>query len=95
MKKIAEMIAGIRLDEVEHRMHSNPEGYPSYTNALEAERILTQALIKKYGMEKVELDQLVSTLSAQGGSTGHGNVYHWFSRRRACCRNFPEKGDIG
>lgn len=68
MRQIAETVAGIRLDEVERRMHSNPEGYPSYTDALEAERIICQELIKKYGMDKVEVDQLVSALSAQGAA---------------------------
>ena len=70
MHRIAEMVAGIRLDEVEHRMQTKPEEYPEYTDAIEAERILTKALLEKYGMDKVELDQLVSALSAQGAAIG-------------------------
>ena len=35
-----------------------------YTDAIEAERIITQALLKKYGLDKVELDQLVSAVNA-------------------------------
>lgn len=68
MRRIAETVAGIRLDEVEHRMCSNPEMYPGYTDALEAERILTQALLEKGGVDKLAVDQLVSALSAQGAS---------------------------
>ena len=68
MRRIAETVAGIRLDEVEHRMCSNPEMYPGYTDALEAERILTQALLEKGGVDKLAVDQLVSALSAQGAA---------------------------
>ena len=68
MRQIAETIAGIRLDEVEHRMRSNPEDYPSYTDALVAEHILTQALLEKGGVDKLAVDQLVSALSAQGAA---------------------------
>lgn len=68
MRQIAETIAGIRLDEVERRMRSNPEVYPSYTDAIEAERILTQALLEKGGVDKLAVDQLVSALSAQGAA---------------------------
>ena len=64
MREIAEMVAGIRLDEVEHRMQLSPEEYPAYTDAIEAERIITQNLIKKYGLDKVELDQLVGAALA-------------------------------
>ena len=70
MREIAEMVAGIRLDEVEHRMQTKPDEYPGYTDAIEEERIITQNLIKKYGMDKVELDQLVSALSVQGAAIG-------------------------
>ena len=35
-----------------------------YTDAIEAGRIITQALLKKYGLDKVELDQLVSAVNA-------------------------------
>ena len=70
MREIAEMVAGIRLDEVEHKMQTKPEEYPGYTDAIEEERIITQNLIKKYGMDKVELDQLVSALSVQGAAIG-------------------------
>ncbi len=68
MHRIAEMVAGIRLDEVEHRMQTKPEEYPEYTDAIEAERILTKALLEKYGMDKVELDQLVSAVNASGAA---------------------------
>ena len=68
MREIAEMVAGIRLDEVEHRMQTKPKEYPEYTDAIEAERIITQNLIKKYGMDKVELDQLVSAVNASGAA---------------------------
>ena len=70
MREIAEMVAGIRLDEVEHRMQTKPEEYPGYTDAMEAERIVSKTLLEKYGMDKVELDQLVSALSAQGAAIG-------------------------
>lgn len=70
MHRIAEMVAGNRLDEVEHKMQGSPKEYPAYTDAMEAERIITQNLIKKYGLDKVELDQLVSALSAQGPAIG-------------------------
>ncbi len=70
MHRIAEMVAGIRLDEVEHRMQLSPKEYPEYSDSLEAERIITQNLIKKYGMDKVKLNQLVSALSAQGAAIG-------------------------
>lgn len=70
MHRIAEMVAGNRLDEVEHRMQTKPDEYPEYTDAMEAERIITQNLIKKYGMDKVKLNQLVSALSAQGAAIG-------------------------
>ena len=39
-----------------------------YTDAIEAERIITQALLKKYGLDKVELDQLVSAVNASGAA---------------------------
>ena len=68
MHRIAEMVAGIRLDEVEHRMQTKPKEYPEYTDAIEAERIITQNLIKKYGLDKVELDQLVSAVNASGAA---------------------------
>ena len=68
MREIAEMVAGIRLDEVEHRMQLSPEEYPAYTDAIEAERIITQNLIKKYGLDKVKLDQLVSAVNASGAA---------------------------
>ncbi len=70
MHRIAEMVAGIRLDEVEHRMQLSPKEYPEYSDSLEAERIITQNLITKYGMDKVKLNQLVSALSAQGAAIG-------------------------
>ena len=70
MHRIAEMVAGIRLDEVEHRMQTKPKEYPEYSDSLEAERILTKALLEKYGMDKVKLNQLVSALSAQGAAIG-------------------------
>ena len=68
MREIAEMVAGIRLDEVEHRMQTKPKEYPEYTDAIEAERIITQNLIKKYGLDKVKLDQLVSAVNASGAA---------------------------
>ena len=68
MREIAEMVAGIRLDEVEHRMQTKPDEYPEYTDAIEAERIITQNLIKKYGLDKVKLDQLVSAVNASGAA---------------------------
>ena len=68
MHRIAEMVAGIRLDEVEHRMQLSPEEYPAYTDAMEAERIITQNLIKKYGLDKVKLDQLVSAVNVSGAA---------------------------
>lgn len=68
MREIAEMVAGIRLDEVEHKMQSKPDEYPEYTDAIEAERILTKALLEKYGLDKVELDQLVSAVNASGAA---------------------------
>ena len=68
MHRIAEMVAGIRLDEVEHKMQTKPEEYPEYTDAIEAERILTKALIKKYGLDKVKLDQLVSAVNVSGAA---------------------------
>ena len=49
-------------------MQTKPEVYTSYTDAIEAERIITQALQKKYGMDKVELDQLVSAVNASGAA---------------------------
>ena len=64
MREIAEMVAGIRLDEVESKMAHNPEEYPEYTDGIEAERIITQELIEKYSLDKVELDQLVSAVNA-------------------------------
>ena len=66
MREIAEMVAGIRLDDVEHKMQTKTEVYTSYTDAIEAERIVSKALLEKYGMEKVELDQLVSAVNASG-----------------------------
>ena len=68
MREIAEMVAGIRLDEVEHRMQTKPEEYPGYTDAIEEERIITQNLRKKYGLDKVKLDQLVSAVNASGAA---------------------------
>ena len=68
MREIAEMVAGIRLDKVEHRMQTRPEVYTSYTDAIEAERILSRALLEKYGLDKVELDQLVSAVNASGAA---------------------------
>ncbi len=68
MREIAEMVAGIRLDEVEHRMQLSPKEYPEYSDSLEAERIITQNLIKKYGLDKVKLDQLVSAVNASGAA---------------------------
>lgn len=68
MRQIAETVVGIRLDEVERTIRLNLKDYPSYTDAIEAERIIFTALIKKYGMEKVKVDQLVSALSAQGAA---------------------------
>ena len=68
MREIAEMVAGIRLDEVEHRMQTKPKEYPEYTDAMEAERILTKALIEKYGLDKIELDQLVGAVNASGAA---------------------------
>ena len=68
MHRIAEMVAGIRLDEVEHRMQTKPEEYPEYTDAMEAERILTKALLEKYNLDKVELDQLVGAVNASGAA---------------------------
>ena len=68
MHRIAEMVAGIRLDEVEHKMQTKPEEYPEYTDAIEAERILTKALLEKYGLDKVELDQLVGAVNASGAA---------------------------
>ena len=68
MREIAEMVAGIRLDEVEHRMQTKPDEYPEYTDAIEEERIVSKALLEKYGMDKVELDQLVSAVNASGAA---------------------------
>ena len=68
MREIAEMVAGIRLDEVEHMMQTKPEEYPEYTDAIEAERIVSKELIEKYGLDKVELDQLVSAVNASGSA---------------------------
>ena len=68
MREIAEMVAGIRLDEVEHRMQTKPEKYPGYTDAIEAERVIFKTLLEKYGLDKVELDQLVSVLNASGAA---------------------------
>ena len=68
MRQIAETVVGIRLDEVERTIRLNLKDYPSYTDAIEAERIIFTAVIKKYGMEKVKVDQLVSALSAQGAA---------------------------
>lgn len=68
MHRIAEMVAGIRLDEVEHKMQTKPEEYPEYTDTIEAERILTKALLEKYGLDKVELDQLVGAVNASGAA---------------------------
>ena len=68
MHRIAEMVAGIRLDKVEHRMQTKPKEYPEYTDAIEAERIVSKALLEKYGMDKVELDQLVSAVNASGAA---------------------------
>ena len=51
-------------------MQLSPKEYPEYSDSLEAERIITQNLIKKYGMDKVKLNQLVSALSAQGAAIG-------------------------
>ena len=68
MREIAEMVAGNRLDEVEHRMQLSPEEYPGYTDAIEEERIVSKALLEKYGMDKVELDQLVSAVNASGAA---------------------------
>ena len=64
MREIAEMVAGIRMDEAESKMAHNPEEYPEYTDGIEAERIITQELIEKYSLDKVELDQLVSAVNA-------------------------------
>ena len=95
MREIAEMVAGIRLDEVEHKMQTKPEEYPGYTDAIEEERIITQNLIKKYGLDKVKLDQLVSALSAQGAAIGvemyiagfldGGHVAMAFQKRELTC----------
>ncbi len=68
MHRIAEMVAGIRLDEVEHRMQTKPEEYPEYTDAIEAERIVSKALLEKYHLDKVELDQMVSAVNASGAA---------------------------
>ena len=64
MREIAEMVAGIRLDEVEHRMQTKPDEYPEYTDAIETERIVSKTLLEKYEMDKVELNQLVSAVNA-------------------------------
>ena len=64
MREIAEMVAGIRMDEVESKMAHNPEEYPEYTDGIEAERIIIKTLLEKYEMDKVELDQLVSAVNA-------------------------------
>ena len=68
MHRIAEMVAGIRLDEVEHRMQTKPEEYPGYTDAIEAERGIFKTLLEKYHLDKVELDQLVSAVNASGAA---------------------------
>ncbi len=68
MHRIAEMVAGIRLDEVEHRMQTKPNIYTSYTDAIEAERIIFKTLLEKYGLDKVELDQLVGAVNASGAA---------------------------
>ena len=68
MREIAEMVAGIRLDEVEHRMQTKPKEYPEYTDAIEAERIIIKTLLEKYEMDKVELDQLVGAVNASGAA---------------------------
>lgn len=85
MHRIAEMVAGIRLDEVEHRMQTKPEEYPEYTDAMEAERILTKALIEKYGLDKIELDQLVGAALAVemyiAGFLDGGHVAQTFQSR--------------
>ena len=91
MHRIAEMVADIRLDEVEHRMQTKPEVYPGYTEAIEAERIVSKTLLEKYGLDKVELDQLVGAVNAFGaalavemyieGFLGGGHVAHAFQNR--------------
>ena len=64
MREIAEMVAGIRMDVVESKMAHNPEEYPEYTDGIEAECLITQEMIEKYNLDKVELDQLVSAVNA-------------------------------
>ena len=83
MREIAEMVAGIRLDEVEHRMQTKTEVYTSYTDAIEAERIITQALLEKYGLDKVELDQLVSAVNASGAALAVEMYIEGFKARLA------------
>ena len=61
-------VAGIRLDEVEHRMQLSPKEYPEYSDSLEAERIVSKTLLEKYGLDKVELDQLVGAVNASGAA---------------------------
>ena len=68
MREIAEMVAGIRLDEVEHRMQTKLEEYPGYTDAIEAERVIFKTLLEKHGLDKVELDQMVSAVNASGAA---------------------------
>ena len=68
MHRIAEMVAGIRLDEVEHRMQTKPDEYPEYTDAIEAERVIFKTLLEKHGLDKVELDQMVSAVNASGAA---------------------------
>ena len=93
MHRIAEMVAGIRLDEVEHKMQTKPEEYPEYTDAIEAERILTKALLEKYGLDKVELDQLVGAVNASGAALAvemyiagflDGGMWRTHSREEKC-----------
>ena len=55
------------MDRVWHRvwirdsvlLQSNP-----YTDGIEAECLITQEMIEKYNLDKVELDQLVSAVNA-------------------------------
>ena len=95
MHRIAEMVAGIRLDEVEHRMQTKPDKYPEYTDAIEAERILTKALLEKYGLDKVELDQLVGAVNASGAALAVEMYIAGFLDGGACGARILEKRSAG
>ncbi len=49
-------------------MQLSPKEYPEYTDAIEEERVICKALLEKYHLDKVELDQLVSAVNASGAA---------------------------